>query len=68
MMKNHDHQIKGELEHAELVKRIWPEFWREVDFAMLLSLDDIEGDPRDLGEKIQALWANELTEQRENQS
>lgn len=63
-----DHQLKGELEHEELVKRIWPEFWREVDFAMLLSLDDMEGDPRDLGEKIQALWMNEVAEQRENQS
>jgi len=63
-----DHQLKRELDREELVKRIWPEFWREVDFETIITLDDVEGDPRDLGEKIQALWANELTEQRENQS
>jgi hypothetical protein len=29
---------------------------------VLITMDDMEGDPRDLGEKIQALWMNELRE------
>jgi hypothetical protein len=61
-MNNTDRQLLGELLTEERVQKAWPEFWAQVDFAMLLTMDDMEGDPRDLGEKIQALWMNELRE------
>jgi hypothetical protein len=61
-MNNTDRQLLGELLTEERVQKAWPEFWSQVDFAMLITRDDMEGDPRDLGEKIQALWMNELRE------
>jgi hypothetical protein len=61
-MNNTDRQLLGELLTEERVQKAWPEFWAQVDFAMLITRDDMEGDPRDLGEKIQALWMNELRE------
>jgi hypothetical protein len=61
-MNNTDRQLLGELLTEERVQKAWPEFWSQVDFATMITREDMEGDPRDLGEKIQALWMNELRE------